>query len=295
VASPGRKLSGVSHLHVTPLLRGGPVAADLVRCTAGPTTLPFAECHDAYSLAFVRGGSFGYRAEGDAFELVAGSTLSGAPGAEFTCTHDHVCGDECLAFRFAPELIDTLARRPSDWRATGLPPLPALMLLAERADAVLAGGSDVGLDEIGLLFAATFLDLGAGAPRALAATARRDRGRAVEAALWIEAHAAEELDLARMAGEAGLSPFHFLRLFARVLGVTPHQYLVRCRLRQAAHLLSQGDESIAAIALEVGFGDISNFTRTFRRAAGVSPRAFRRAAAGDRKILQDRIRRFCQA
>ena len=43
------------------------------------------------------------------------------------------------------------------------------------------------------------------------------------------------------------------------------------------------------IALDVGFGDLSNFVRTFRRAAGVSPGEFRRAARGDRKILQDRL------
>jgi AraC-like DNA-binding protein len=86
-----------------------------------------------------------------------------------------------------------------------------------------------------------------------------------------------------------LSPFHFLRLFARVLGVTPHQYLVRCRLRAAARLLADPRISVTAIAYDVGFGDLSNFVRTFRRAAGVSPRDFRRAAKGERKILQDRI------
>jgi AraC family transcriptional regulator len=86
-----------------------------------------------------------------------------------------------------------------------------------------------------------------------------------------------------------LSPFHFLRLFSSVLGVTPHQYLIRSRLRRAARLLADDARSITDIALEVGFGDLSNFVRTFHRAAGVSPRTFRQAAKGDRKILQDRL------
>ena len=63
-----------------------------------------------------------------------------------------------------------------------------------------------------------------------------------------------------------------------MLGVTPHQYLVRARLRRAARLLADEERSITDIALDVGFADLSNFVRTFHRAAGVSPSGFRRAA-----------------
>ena len=56
----------------------------------------------------------------------------------------------------------------------------------------------------------------------------------------------------------------------------------------AARLLADEDVSITDIAYDVGFGDLSNFVRTFHRAAGVSPRAFREASRGKRKILQDR-------
>jgi AraC-like DNA-binding protein len=87
------------------------------------------------------------------------------------------------------------------------------------------------------------------------------------------------------AAEAGLSAFHFLRLFRKVLGVTPHQYLVRSRLRHAARLLADSAKPITDVAYEVGFGDLSNFVRTFHRAAGVSPRGFRGAAKGERKIF----------
>jgi AraC family transcriptional regulator len=78
-----------------------------------------------------------------------------------------------------------------------------------------------------------------------------------------------------------------------VLGVTPHQYLVRSRLRHAAGLLADSDRPVTDVALEVGFADLSNFVRTFHRAAGVSPRGFRQTARTgpkkDRKILQDRV------
>jgi AraC-like DNA-binding protein len=99
------------------------------------------------------------------------------------------------------------------------------------------------------------------------------------------------VDLTSAARAVGLSPFHFLRVFAGVLGVTPHQYLVRARLRHAARMLADDTRSITDVALDVGFGDLSNFVRTFHRAAGVSPSGFRRAARGDRKILQETLAR----
>jgi len=57
----------------------------------------------------------------------------------------------------------------------------------------------------------------------------------------------------------------------------------------AARLLADHDRSITDVALDVGFGDLSNFVRTFHRAAGVSPRRFRRAAKGDRAIFRHRL------
>ncbi|HJY35981.1 MAG TPA: AraC family transcriptional regulator, partial [Steroidobacteraceae bacterium] len=103
----------------------------------------------------------------------------------------------------------------------------------------------------------------------------------------------EPVDLESAARRAGLSPYHFLRLFANIVGVTPHQYLLRSRLRRAARALAEDDRPVSDIALDVGFADLSNFVRTFHRAAGVSPRGFRQAARAadpdDRKILQDRL------
>lgn len=259
------------------------------RCEMGPADAPFLERHDGFSVSFVRKGSFGYRAHGESFELVAGSILVGHPDVEYMCTHDHVHGDECLSFFFAPELVETIGGRTEAWRIGGVPPLSELMVLGELAQSAAEGASDVGLDEVGLLFAARFEDVVSGRQRGRPDSAARDRRRAVEAALWIEARSHEPVDLESAAAEAGLSPFHFLRLFSSVLGVTPHQYLIRSRLRRAARLLAEDGRSITDIAFEVGFGDLSNFVRTFHRAAGVSPRVFRQAAKGDRKIFQDRL------
>ena len=250
------------------------------RCTVQLHDPPYVEYHDCHSVSFVRKGSFGYRTGRTSFDLVAGSTLVGRAGDEYLCTHEHVCGDECLSFRLAAELAEAIGAGEGVWRSRGLPPLPELMVLGELAQAAFEGRSDVGVDEAGLRFAGRFVELVTGKEQRRPTPAPRDRRRAVEAALWLEERAHEPIDLARSARQAGLSEFHFLRLFERVIGVTPHQYLVRARLRRAARLLAAEERSITDIAFESGFGDLSNFVRSFHRAAGVSPRKFRQAARG---------------
>lgn len=275
----------------TTLLRGAGLRVVDRRCDASPADLPFVETHADFSLSYVRRGTFGCRSRGASFELVSGSILVGYPGDEYVCTHDHArgAGDECLSFHMAPALVESIGARPAAWRRGWVPPLPELMVLGELAQAAAEGRTDVALEEIGMALASRFVDIVAGRTRSSSRARARDRGRAVDAARWLDAHAAERVDLASAARAVGLSPFHFLRVFADVLGVTPHQYLVRARLRRAARLLADDSRSITDVAFDVGFGDLSNFVRTFHRAAGVSPRSFRRAARGDRKILQERL------
>jgi len=82
----------------------------------------------------------------------------------------------------------------------------------------------------------------------------------------------------QLAHSAGLSPYHFLRIFKGVTGITPHQWLLRARLRKAAHVLVTAAEAVTNIALDVGFEDLSNFIHSFRAEFGVSPRQYRAMA-----------------
>jgi AraC-like DNA-binding protein len=273
----------------TTLLQRPTMTVSDFRCTAEPGEKPFAELHRCHSISFVRKGSFGYHCRGRSHELVAGSLLIGSPGAEFVCTHDHVCGDECLSFFLDPELVQAIGDSPASWQIGAAPPLPELMVLGELAQAAADGFGDIGLDEIGQVLASRFVEVVSGKPRKAGPDAARDRRRAVETALWIDANSHRDIDLEDAAAQAGISPFHFLRLFTGVLGVTPHQYLVRSRLRHAARRLAYDDSAaITDIAYDVGFGDLSNFVRTFHRAAGASPLRFRQASRGHRKIFQER-------
>jgi AraC-like DNA-binding protein len=276
-------------------LHSGPISVVDFHCAAGPGDPAFPEQHQAFSISYVRQGSFGYRVRGQQFEMVAGAVLIGFPGDEFICTHDHTCGDQCLSFHLTPEVAETVGSEDAVWKRGALPPVAQVMVLGELAQAAATGASGVGLDEVGMLLAMRLAELISGRSQQLRRASPRDRRRAVETALWLDANAHEPVDLDSAARRAGLSPYHFLRLFAGIVGVTPHQYLLRSRLRRAARALAEDDRAVSDIALDVGFADLSNFVRTFHRAAGVSPRGFRQAAraAGpaDRKILQDRLAR----
>jgi transcriptional regulator GlxA family with amidase domain len=91
----------------------------------------------------------------------------------------------------------------------------------------------------------------------------------------IEEGSESKLTVRRLALEARLSPYHFLRTFEQLTGVTPHRYLRRVRLREAAIRLSTERTKVLDIALACGFGDVSNFNRSFRGEFGVSPQRFR--------------------
>ena len=113
-------------------------------------------------------------------------------------------------------------------------------------------------------------------PNQTSGTQHRSIQRAVA---LIEANFTSSLNRKEMARAAGMSVSYFSNLFHRGLGLSPHRYLVHCRLRHARKLLSRLDKevSIVAVACESGFADQAHFSRHFRRAYGVSPLAFRRS------------------
>src|SRR6476646_11186012 len=113
----------------TILLQGKSIPGRVFRCTSAPGDKPFAERYACHSISYGRKGSFGCASRGRSFELVAGSILVGHPGDEYTCTHDHICGDECLSFFLSPGLVDAIGDRAGLWQIVAVPPLPALMVL----------------------------------------------------------------------------------------------------------------------------------------------------------------------
>ncbi|MBD2463187.1 helix-turn-helix transcriptional regulator [Oscillatoria sp. FACHB-1407] len=89
---------------------------------------------------------------------------------------------------------------------------------------------------------------------------------------YINSNLHQDLRLDELAAIAQLSPYHFIRLFKQSLGITPYQYILQCRLKQAKHLLQHSELSIIEIAHRTGFCDQSHLTRYFKRILGVTPK-----------------------
>ena len=86
----------------------------------------------------------------------------------------------------------------------------------------------------------------------------------------------EEFSLDQLAGQAGLSKFHFLRLFKSAVGVSPLSYHINLRIEESKRLLRETKQSVVAVALDVGYSNPSHFAQLFRRETGLSPRDYRR-------------------
>src|SRR5215469_15978865 len=83
------------------------------------------------------------------------------------------------------------------------------------------------------------------------------------------------LDLAEISKQAGLSPYHFLRLFRGAFNTTPHQYLIQRRIAKAKELLRLCSLSVTEVCFEVGFQSLGSFSSLFHKCVGATPVAYR--------------------
>jgi AraC family transcriptional regulator len=233
--------------------------------------------HDMVVIAAVTRGSFRYRAAQGHVTLMPGALLLGNAGDDYECRYEDG-GDRVIVFGYAPDYFARIAGgRRATFRSHRVAPTPAAIALTAAIEAE-AGGDAAQLEELALRVAGAVCALDDAAPAQRPSA--RDERRIVTALDLIEARYAEPLSVHCLADAVRMSPFHFLRVFRAVAGVTPHQYLVRTRLRRAAVALATTDEPIAQVAFAHGFGDLSTFVTTFGRIFGKPPRAWRVAAAG---------------
>jgi transcriptional regulator GlxA family with amidase domain len=108
---------------------------------------------------------------------------------------------------------------------------------------------------------------------------------------FVNDHLDSKLKWDEIATAVGLDPFTFGRGFRLATGMTPHQYIIRCRLRRAMRLLARGELPLAGIALEVGCSCQSHLTTLFRKHLGTTPGAFRVSV----REGQRRVSRFTTA
>lgn len=97
--------------------------------------------------------------------------------------------------------------------------------------------------------------------------------RIVQAKLFIDNNSAEDIDLDRISNEAYFSKFHFIRLFKKMVGRTPHQYLATVRMEKARQLLSKG-VAVSEVCASIGFESVSSFSGKFKTAFGQTPGSY---------------------
>lgn len=290
----------------------GWTVSDVV-CTSGPQDRPFEERYSHVCIAIVTAGSFQYRSSAGRELMTPGALLLGNAGQYFECGHQHGVGDRCLSFSSEPRYFAGLATeagvqsRSARFFTLRVPPVRELSSLVARACVGLAervdtapgrrqgafavetekparnslehaSSSNAGMamwEEIGIELAVRALDFASGGepnPGSLPAA----EARVTRIVRMIEGHPNSHHGLTELAREARLSRYHFLRVFQQLTGLTPHQYVLRARLRRAATRLVLEPARVLDIALDSGFGEASNFNHAFRAEFGVSPRAFRK-------------------
>jgi AraC family transcriptional regulator len=256
-------------------------SVDDVICTSGPADRSFEEQHNGVSIAAVVAGTFQYRTSNVSEMMTSGSLLLGNAGRYFECGHEHAAGDRCVAFFYAPEFFEEIAadagvsRGQRTFSVPKLPPLRELSPLVARAMAGTVLAVDVSWEEMSVEIAAAAIRLCAGETRTPAAAPASVIARITESVRRIEREPAARWTLAQLAADARHSPFHYLRIFRQQTGVTPHQFILRERLRASALQLLAGDARIIDVALSAGFDDISNFNAAFRREFGRTPSGYR--------------------
>jgi len=227
------------------------------------------------SINFIEGGNFDVRMDGRSWRLGPDAVFVTTRGMMYSCVHENaVPSDRCLSVSLSEQAAE-------DLRSAGVaalqPPLSRLTLrssfLRRRLDRCGAG-QELRLELVAgaLVQAIAGEEQYRGSPR----TARviRSVERGVET---IEAGYAQPLTLRDLGRAAGMSPYHFSRLFRAVTGIPPHRYLTMVRLRRALQLLRQG-ASVTTTCYAVGFGSLSHFITAFGRRFGVLPSEAARGA-----------------
>jgi AraC family transcriptional regulator len=159
-----------------------------------------------------------------------------------------------------------------------LPPMSSFAHLLAMAEAARDEKDPRQFEELTIALVGAVATALGNAARQTRAPTKHDERRVTDALRLIEVRAEDlepGLSMTELASEVGMSPFHFLRMFRQVVGMTPYQFVLHTRLRRAAVRLRRSREAVSSIALEAGFADLSTFNRRFRRVMGLSPTAYR--------------------
>lgn len=249
-----------------------------VNCRDDHTRWSPAEVREDYRVVLVRRGRFRRQTAGAPSEVDLTMAYLGVPGEEERFAHPAGGGDECTSISLTPGLWRVVAGEDAR-------PVRRTVYVGARLDLahrrVLASARTGDVDHavteelLGLLSAAIGQAVGGAGPAGV--RPGRDEAMLVAAARHAigEAHPASE-GLLPLAELLGVSPYRLSRSFTRQLGVSLTRYRNRVRVGRALDRLDAGEESLAALAADLGFSDQAHLCRTMRQYLGHTPTALRR-------------------
>ncbi len=283
----------VGIVQLTKLVHGSIATLFAFRHHPHPHRDPDDEVFHQPTIIFTTHGSWRFQSLRENASIQSGVVVLGRTGQHYRCDHTEVIPqDRHLSLSFNELMVrDLMSRYPPEARSRALEAVAfpctvisrPTMAITQRQRSLLtevtnrAPGSCLKVDLLAMdLLVEIFRTFG-DAPEDPSLQERR-LGRRVDAARdYMTSHISEAIDLATLARVAGLSPYHFGRVFKAHVGLAPHQFMIRLRIERAARLLKSSSLSVTQICYEAGFRSLSHFITTFRKHTGVSPSRYRSA------------------
>lgn len=237
---------------------------------------PPEEISGVHSLSFLERGTFDVSVGRRRWQVRPGMVFCTWPGLVYRCRHlDETPADVCLTVSYRPDLAEELPRRARQNAAVVASPTNRLAYLGVRLSRLATPGTDpLALETLAVDLLAETASLDHGSHRFRAPQLRWYAERIEAARTALDSSFGEPHTLGSLARQAGMSAFHFARVFRELVGVPPHRYLMNVRLRHAAERLRAGG-NVTETALDCGIPNLSHFIRLFRRAYGVPPSRYR--------------------
>jgi len=240
-------------------------------CVADPAAPAARWAYERASIGIVLTGWFDYSSNGRSVFVGPGTLLLGNAGEPFAVRHADARGTRRLVVALGQELMMEVASEaglPPRFRASTVPPGPSAAYVGALMRALPIGSDDA-------LYLLAEAALRAPCQAEVPPSTAADRARVQNVVRQMQARLDQSWPLQSLAAIAGVSRFHFVKMFSSVMGITPNRYLINMRLRAAADLLITTRTPIAEVIYEVGFNDVSHFYSCFRDTFHCTPQQWR--------------------
>ena len=262
-------------MNVRQLFSSSAVTVSDVWCDPGPLPVSDLEVEDSFGVSFPRAGVYVHRTSGGNVVVDPTVAVFRNRGDEHCTTHPSDDGDRNTHLQFPADVVESLLDSRDRFRVGAMPISEAIAARHRRLLGIIRGGaSALQIEEEALSLV--------GSTHHLPSYAEGAEHHPVvdEARQYLAWRFRDDLDLAEIARNVGVSPFHLSRMFKRATGRSLTDYRTALRIRFVIDQLTDGERDLGRIAVEAGFYDHAHMTNTVRRHLGSAPSKIRTWLAG---------------